>query len=191
MNIGKKIRMLRLNAHLTEQDLAIMVHVEPVTVVHWENGRMIPTENDIIALANAFHVSVDDIKGKKKVKLSGNPYKQKVRASDALKGAIKGIIKLIIVFAIVGLLIYGIYMFLVHPEVFKFSKTRTITCTVKETTYKIDMTTLFNSDEIMTASGDKFLLDKIDLKKHPNFEDTYNLLEAKIIKEGGSCKKTG
>ena len=85
MNIGKKIRMLRLNAHLTEQDLAIMVHVEPVTVVHWENGRMIPTENDIIALANAFHVSVDDIKGKKKIKLSSNPYKQKVRAGDALK----------------------------------------------------------------------------------------------------------
>lgn len=194
MYIAKQIRALRINAHLTEQDLAIMLHVDPVTIVHWENGRLIPSEQEIIAIANVFHVSVDDIKGKKvKVPNSMNKYKTRTRIKDGITGAFKGIFKLIFVFVIVAIVIYLIYLFLVHPEVFNFTKNKSLTCTVDNETYTINIKTvgLFKQDEILNVQGDSYLMEKVDFNKYTNFNDACDIIEAKVIQEGGSCKREG
>lgn len=53
---------LRVNAGMTQQDVADRLNVSKATVVKWENGVVKPKGLVIYALAKLYNVEVDNIK---------------------------------------------------------------------------------------------------------------------------------
>ena len=61
--IAKNIRHFRLNAKLTQLELARKLHVSISSVNSWENGRVYPSLINILFICNLFDVKVDTFIG--------------------------------------------------------------------------------------------------------------------------------
>ena len=61
MNLGKKIRQLRLRAGLTQEQLADRLGIGPQAVSKWENAVAMPDIALLPLLAETFGVSIDDL----------------------------------------------------------------------------------------------------------------------------------
>lgn len=59
--IGNFIKNLRMEKHLTQEELANIVFTHRTSVTKWEKGRAIPLNDTLKALSNYFEVSVDEI----------------------------------------------------------------------------------------------------------------------------------
>lgn len=57
--LGARIASLRKKAGLSQAELAARLHVSPSTVGMYEQGRRIPNNVMLIALADEFHVTAD------------------------------------------------------------------------------------------------------------------------------------
>ena len=55
---GKRLKELRKNAHLTQQQLGDMVDVTKVSICCYENGTRTPTLDTLVDLANSLNVSL-------------------------------------------------------------------------------------------------------------------------------------
>lgn len=51
----------RVNANLTQQDVAERLHVSKQTVVNWEKGKSAPTFIILNALSNLYQIPIDNI----------------------------------------------------------------------------------------------------------------------------------
>ena len=59
---GKRIAALRDAAGLTVRDLQdILGFANPQAIYKWQHGTALPTLDNLVILANAFHVAMDDI----------------------------------------------------------------------------------------------------------------------------------
>lgn len=58
-SVGATIKDLRLEAVLTQKELALRLHVEPVTVSRWERDEVPPSDLNRVRLARFFNVSAD------------------------------------------------------------------------------------------------------------------------------------
>lgn len=63
MNIGNRIRELRVLNNLTQSQLAQFVFVSQDTVSLWERGKSLPSIQELIALVKVFNVSSDYLLG--------------------------------------------------------------------------------------------------------------------------------
>ena len=61
MNIGKKIKDLRQENNLTQEELANDLSVSFQAVSRWENGMSYPDIEILPILANMFDITVDDL----------------------------------------------------------------------------------------------------------------------------------
>lgn len=57
--LSKQIKMLRINAGLSQSQLAEKIKVSPSTVGMYEQGRRMPAVDMLIRMANLFEVSLD------------------------------------------------------------------------------------------------------------------------------------
>lgn len=53
-HIGKHIKQYRIKSKLSQLDLAVMLEVEQSNVCLWENGKNLPTINNLIKIADIF-----------------------------------------------------------------------------------------------------------------------------------------
>lgn len=63
----KRLKKLRLNKNLTQQQLGKLLSVSGQTILNWENDITYPSVKKLIELASFFDVSIDyllDFKGK-------------------------------------------------------------------------------------------------------------------------------
>ena len=63
MDIGMRIKSLRLEKSMTHRQLSDALGVSVVSISGWENGTRQPSASALISLANAFDVSVDYLLG--------------------------------------------------------------------------------------------------------------------------------
>lgn len=63
--LGNNIKELRKQKHLTQKDLAKLMHVSQQTIGAWETERAIPGSDTLALLANLFNVSTDYLLGRK------------------------------------------------------------------------------------------------------------------------------
>lgn len=56
-----RLRELREEHDMSQRDLAKAVNVCPATICHWETGKKDPTLLNLLALADLFHCSLDDL----------------------------------------------------------------------------------------------------------------------------------
>ena len=62
--IGKRLKDLRLEKGLSQQELGNMVDVTKVSICGYENGTRMPTVENLIRLADALETTTDYILGK-------------------------------------------------------------------------------------------------------------------------------
>lgn len=58
---GDKLRQLRLERGITQETLAMRIHVTRQTISGWERGRSEPDINTIVCLAEFFDVTIDEL----------------------------------------------------------------------------------------------------------------------------------
>jgi transcriptional regulator with XRE-family HTH domain len=61
MTIGEKIGRLRYEKDWTQRKLADKLNVHRNIVILWENGKVIPSVQNCIALADVFNVTLDEL----------------------------------------------------------------------------------------------------------------------------------
>lgn len=64
----ENLKWLRQMNHLTQEQLALKVGVSRESITKWENGKIEPTIESIVKLADVFEVSVDELLGVKQSK---------------------------------------------------------------------------------------------------------------------------
>lgn len=62
-SLDLKIKALRKRNHLTQNDLAKLLNITQSTIALYENGKKVPTLENLLALANYFNVSTDYLLG--------------------------------------------------------------------------------------------------------------------------------
>lgn len=65
MNIGDKLRDLRIKANLSRKEAANKLGIAHQTLGHWETSRTEPSSENIIKLAKIYNTSVSEIYGEK------------------------------------------------------------------------------------------------------------------------------
>ena len=60
-SIGQKIRSLRENQHMTQQELADQLCIARQSVSRWETGSSQPTFDNIVSLGEIFNVTIDEL----------------------------------------------------------------------------------------------------------------------------------
>ncbi len=63
MNFGEKLKALRLNAHMSQAELAKRAHVTKSTISYYELLERAPSPDVLIRLADIFHVTTDYLLG--------------------------------------------------------------------------------------------------------------------------------
>ncbi len=58
---GKRLKMHRVNRHLTQAALAELIDTETSSISHLETGTHSPSLNTLIKLCNALDIGVDDL----------------------------------------------------------------------------------------------------------------------------------
>lgn len=61
---GKRLKELRVEKELTQEQLGRIFNIRKGTVSNWENGNRFPDEKTIIKLADFFDVSIDYLLGR-------------------------------------------------------------------------------------------------------------------------------
>ncbi len=57
------LKAARVNADLTQQEVADKLGISKHTIVNWESGRTKPKKFILIALANIYDINIDNLKG--------------------------------------------------------------------------------------------------------------------------------
>lgn len=58
---AQNLKYLRIEKNLTQPELAQALHVSNGMISFWENGKYEPTATNIIAVAEFFNISIDDL----------------------------------------------------------------------------------------------------------------------------------
>ena len=84
-----RLKELRLEAGLTQKDLANAIEVGRTTISEYESGKIVPKQEGLLKIANHFNVSVDYLTG---VSNERATRKQNVSDLDALLNTIHHIL---------------------------------------------------------------------------------------------------
>ncbi len=63
MLFHKRLKELRIEANLSQKQLANAIDVNEISISKWENGKRKPSLKYAIGICNFFHVSLDYILG--------------------------------------------------------------------------------------------------------------------------------
>jgi len=64
MTLGERLKMYRTQKGLSQEKIAEMLNVSRQAVTKWEAGQTTPSSDNLIALANLYDVSLDQLIGK-------------------------------------------------------------------------------------------------------------------------------
>ncbi|MBR6314012.1 MAG: helix-turn-helix domain-containing protein [Clostridia bacterium] len=102
MEISERLKEMRQNAGMTQEEVAEKIMVSRVTVSHWENGKSLPDIVSLISLSDLYSISLDElVKGDSKM-----TEKVKKDAKEAKNN--KRLIGITALLVIVVMLVYGV-----------------------------------------------------------------------------------
>lgn len=101
MEIEKKLKEARVNAGLTQEQLAQKIMVSRQTISNWENGKSLPDIISIMNLSDLYQISLDDL-------LKGDPKMKEKMEKDV--NAAKNNKRLILTAGIIIALVAAIYL---------------------------------------------------------------------------------
>ena len=102
MEISERLKEIRQNTGMTQEEVAEKIMVSRVTVSHWENGKSLPDIVSLISLSDLYSISLDELlKGDSKM-----TEKVKKDAKEAKNN--KRLIGITAILVIAVLLVYGV-----------------------------------------------------------------------------------
>ena len=102
MEISERLKEIRQNAGMTQEEVAEKIMVSRVTVSHWENGKSLPDIVSLISLSDLYSISLDELlKGDSKM-----TEKVKKDAKEAKNN--KRLIGITAILVIAVMLVYGV-----------------------------------------------------------------------------------
>ena len=105
MEIEKKLKHVRMQAGLTQEQVAEKIMVSRQTVSNWENGKSLPDIVCIMSLSDLYQISIDDLlKGDKRMK-------EKMEKDANIAKANKRVILTTAIITLVVGIIYSISIF--------------------------------------------------------------------------------
>lgn len=81
MTLGERLKMYRTQKGLSQEKIAEMLDVSRQAVTKWEVGQTTPSSDNLIALANLYDVSLDELIGKNEDEMASTEEEQKKRFS--------------------------------------------------------------------------------------------------------------
>ena len=63
LNVGKRIRQIRLLHKLTQEEFGQIIGKSTATVYGYESGKIIPPTDVILTISSLFHISLRDLFG--------------------------------------------------------------------------------------------------------------------------------
>ena len=81
MTLGERLKMYRTQKGLSQEKIAEMLDVSRQAVTKWEAGQTTPSSDNLIALANLYDVSLDELIGKNGDEMSSTEEEKKKRFS--------------------------------------------------------------------------------------------------------------
>ena len=81
MTLGERLKMYRTQKGLSQEKIAEMLDVSRQAVTKWEAGHTTPSSDNLIALANLYDVSLDELIGKNENKMVSAEEEKKKRFS--------------------------------------------------------------------------------------------------------------
>ena len=112
MEIGRKLKEVRMKSNLTQEQVAEKLFVSRQTISNWENERSYPDIISIIRLSDLYSISLDELlKGDQKMMEHLNESTDIVKSNRKLTGAvIANILLFLIMFVFVGLTPGNVYL---------------------------------------------------------------------------------
>ena len=105
MEIEKKLKDVRMQAGLTQEQVAEKIMVSRQTVSNWENGKSLPDIVSIMSLSDLYQISIDELlKGDKRMK-------EKMEKDANIAKANKRVILTTAIITLVVGIIYSIRIF--------------------------------------------------------------------------------
>ena len=74
MNFSEKLKTLRKQKNLSQEELAEKIHVSRQAITKWESGMGLPDIGNIIAISLLFNESLDSLLNEEKSLLSKNEF---------------------------------------------------------------------------------------------------------------------
>ena len=112
MEIGRKLKEVRMKANLTQEQVAEELFVSRQTISNWENEKSYPDIISIIKLSDLYSISLDELlKGDQKMINHLDESTNIVKSNKKLIGAIiANVLLFLIMFIIAGLMPESVYM---------------------------------------------------------------------------------
>ena len=112
MEIGRKLKEVRMKSNLTQEQVAEKLFVSRQTISNWENEKSYPDIISIIRLSDLYSISLDELlKGDRKMMEHLNESTDIVKSNRKLTGAvIANILLFLIMFVIAGLTPGNVYL---------------------------------------------------------------------------------
>lgn len=63
MRFAENLRALRLQRCLTQKEIGTLAGITPITISSYESGKSVPNMHQLIAIADALNVSLDELVG--------------------------------------------------------------------------------------------------------------------------------
>ena len=79
-SFGNRLASIRKEHHMTQNDVAEKLHVSPQAVSKWENDITSPDIPTLITLSEIYHMSLDEMTGKKKAEPAYTEEKKDIRS---------------------------------------------------------------------------------------------------------------
>ena len=67
MEFNEKLQKLRTNENLTQEELAEKLYVSRAAISKWESGRGYPSIDSLKAIAEYFHITIDELIGSEEI----------------------------------------------------------------------------------------------------------------------------
>ena len=112
MEIGRKLKEVRMKSNLTQEQVAEELFVSRQTISNWENEKSYPDIISIIKLSDLYSISLDELlKGDQKMIEHLDASTNIVKSNRKLAGAvIINILLFLVLLVLVGLMPENIYM---------------------------------------------------------------------------------
>lgn len=86
--LSENIKRLRKEHGYSQQQIALKLHVTQGAVSQWENGITVPAADQLVALADAFGITVDDLLEREQIpetKDDAWEFRERIRRDPAYK----------------------------------------------------------------------------------------------------------
>lgn len=95
MDLGQRLKQLRIEKHLSQETVAFELNVSRQAVAKWENNASKPSTANLMAICDLYGISLDELISNKSDELSAEqtePNKSKVKTAIVILSVVGGIL---------------------------------------------------------------------------------------------------